>query len=61
MPPFTNLPQAMEARYVKDKLELLLGKRAFLDSDDLADLRLLLDHVRDSDVLVLFQVPLHAP
>ena len=28
----------------------------FLDSDQLQDLRLLLDHVRNSDVLVLFQV-----
>ena len=29
--------------------------RVFLDSDDLQDLNLLLQHVRDSDVLVLFQ------
>ena len=32
------------------------GKRAFLDSDDLNDLNLLMSHVRDSDVLILFQV-----
>ena len=48
---------AMDARFVKDKLEQMLGGGAevFLDSDNLQDLRLLLDHVRDSDVLVLFQ------
>ena len=48
---------AMDARFVKDKLEQMLGGGAevFLDSDNLQDLRLLLDHVRNSDVLVLFQ------
>ena len=48
---------AMDARFVKDKLEQMLGGGAdvFLDSDNLQDLRQLLDHVRDSDVLVLFQ------
>ena len=48
---------AMDARFVKDKLEQMLGGGAevFLDSDNLQDLRLLLDHVRQSDVLVLFQ------
>ena len=46
---------AMDARFVKDKLEQMLGAEVFLDSDNLQDLRLLLDHVRQSDVLVLFQ------
>merc|ERR1712139_27181 len=45
----------MDARFVKDKLEQMLGTKVFLDSDNLQDLRLLLDHVRQSDVLVLFQ------
>ena len=33
----------------------LLDARVFLDSDDLHDLRVLMDHVRDSDVLVILQ------
>lgn len=46
---------AMEARFIKAKLEArLCTKDIFLDSDDLQDLRQLLDHVRDSAVIVLF-------
>ena len=46
-----------EARLVHGKLKEILGEDAevFLDSDDLQDLRLLLEHVRSSDVLVLLQ------
>ena len=40
------------------ELEKLTGAPIFLDSDDLQDLRLLLDHVRASDVLVLLQAML---
>ena len=40
---------------MKDKLDALITKQSFIDSDNLRDLRKLLDHVRDSDVLVLFQ------
>ena len=54
---------AMDARFVKDKLEQMLGggAKVFLDSDNLQDLRLLLDHVRSSEVLVLFQACPQAP
>ena len=38
-----------------DKLEGLLDGEIFLDSDDLRDLRGLLDHVRNSDALVILQ------
>jgi hypothetical protein len=45
-----------EARLVHDKLKQSMGDvEIFLDSDDLQDLRLLLDHVRASNVLVLLQ------
>ena len=46
-----------EARLVHGKLKEILGEDAevFLDSDDLQDLRLLLEHVRSSDVLVLLR------
>ena len=39
----------------KDKLQGLIQKECFLDSDDLRDLRELLVSVRDSDVLVILQ------
>merc|ERR1712138_326131 len=45
----------MEARFLKGALEEQLGKRGFLDSDDLRDLGDLLDHVRDSEAVVLVQ------
>ena len=53
----------MDARFVKTQLEQMLGGGAevFLDSDNLQDLRLLLDHVRQSDVLVLFQACVRVP
>ena len=53
----------MEARFLMEKLEAQLGKEVFLDSDDLKDLRLLLDHVRESDALVVLQSAevLHRP
>ena len=46
-----------QARFTKDKLGSLMGPHAkvFLDSDDLNDLNRLLDHVRATEVLVLFQ------
>jgi hypothetical protein len=40
---------------LKEKLTVMLGTDVFLDSDDLRDLRGLLDHVRNSDVLVVIQ------
>ena len=45
----------MEARYLKEQLEKMLGggTEIFLDSDGLQDLGALLQYVRDSDVLVL--------
>jgi hypothetical protein len=46
---------SMEARYLKTELQGLIQKECFLDSDDLRDLRDLLDSVRDSDVLVIVQ------
>jgi hypothetical protein len=46
---------ATEARHLKDKLTSMLSSDVFLDSDDLADLRNLLDAVAASDVLVLLQ------
>ena len=46
---------ASEARLLQAELEASLGRRCFLDSDDLKDLRQLADHVRASDVLVLIQ------
>lgn len=45
----------MEARHMKVELERTLGAPLFLDSDDLKDLRLLLESVRESDVLLLLQ------
>lgn len=46
----------MEARWVKQNLEPMLdGREVFLDSDDLQDLNKLLQHVKDSEVLVLMQ------
>ena len=46
-----------EARLVHEKLKPLLGagQEVFLDSDDLQDLRRLLEHVKDSKVIVLLQ------
>ena len=48
-----------EARLVQMQLKGILGsddnKEVFLDSDNLHDLRLLLDHVKDTEVLVLLQ------
>ena len=46
---------AMEARFIKGELERMLKTGIFLDSDDLKDLKMLLDHVRNSDVLVVLQ------
>ena len=47
---------AMEARFLKDKLEAMSdGREVFLDSDQLSDLRMLIDHVKASEVLVLVQ------
>eukprot|EP00964_Phaeocystis_antarctica_P053809 scaffold31608_cov63-Phaeocystis_antarctica.AAC.3 len=46
---------AMEARHCQFDLEQMLGAPCFLDSDDLTDLRKLLQHVAHSDVLLLFQ------
>ena len=43
------------ARFLKEKLEGLTKKDAFLDSDDLRDLNTLTDHVRDSVALVVIQ------
>ena len=48
-------PVRPEARLLQAELEASLGRRCFLDSDDLKDLRQLADHVRASDVLVLIQ------
>ena len=50
-----KMEAAMEARYLQSELEAQLGRRAFLDSDDLHDLRLLKDAVVQSDALVLLQ------
>jgi hypothetical protein len=46
---------AAEARLLQMELEAVIGGRCFLDSDDLKDLRLLEQAVRDSDALVLLQ------
>ena len=48
---------AMEARFLNDALGRALGgeDKLFLDSDNLKDLRKLLDEVRDSDCLLLIQ------
>ena len=44
----------MEARYVKEQLETMLGGvEIFLDFDSLQDMRVLVRHVRDSDVVVI--------
>jgi hypothetical protein len=50
-----NAEAATEARHLKDKLTTMLSSPVFLDSDDLYDLRNLLDAVVQSDVLVLLQ------
>ena len=50
-----------EARLLQQNMEQMLQQQGgelanvFLDSDDLKDLRLLLDHVKESEVLVLLQ------
>ena len=46
---------ATEARLCQMELEKMLGCPVFLDSDNLNDLRELLEHVRNCDVLVLLQ------
>eukprot|EP01047_Picozoa_sp_COSAG01_P042484 COSAG01_NODE_3712_length_5770_cov_3.343502_2_plen_762_part_00 len=46
---------AAEARLAKDHLGRVLQAEVYLDSDNLLDLRQLLEGVRQSDVLVLFQ------
>merc|ERR1719169_172709 len=45
----------MEARYLKEQLEVMLGGGAqmFLDFDNLQDTRILVQHVRDSDVMLV--------
>ena len=55
--PPTDKQGAMEARYLKEQLESMLGQgvEVFLDSDDLQDLTKLLNHVLESEVLVLMQ------
>ena len=45
----------MEARFLKAELEQALGAPVFLDSDDLRDLTLLFEHVRESSCVVLLQ------
>jgi hypothetical protein len=52
-----KLQAGTEARLVHDKLKQMMGggNEIFLDSDDLQDLRLLLEHVKASSVLVLLQ------
>ena len=45
----------MEARHCQIDLEKMLGAPCFLNSDDLTDLRKLLQDVAHSDVLLLFQ------
>ena len=45
----------MEARFLQTELQKALGKKIFLDSDDLRDLSKLQQHVRDSDCIVLVQ------
>ena len=45
----------MEARHCASELEQMIGAPVFLDSDDLTDLRELLEQVRESDVLLFFQ------
>jgi len=46
---------AMEARFLQTEIEALLGRKCFLDSDDLRDLRLLQQSVRNSDCLIVVQ------
>lgn len=46
---------AMEARFLKDELSRALNKDVFLDSDDLFDLSMLLNNVREAQVLVVLQ------
>ena len=46
---------ATDARYVKEKLQEKLQQPIFIDSDDLYDLRSLLEDVKQSGVLVLLQ------
>ena len=49
-----DTPARMEARYLKEQLEGMLGGvEIFLDFDNLSDLRVLLQHVRESDVFVI--------
>ena len=45
----------MEARFLQIELEGLIGEHVFLDSDDLRNLDRLVDHVKQSRVLVLVQ------
>ena len=46
---------SMESRFIHSEIETKLGRKCFIDSDDLRDLSALTQHVRDSDVLVLVQ------
>merc|ERR1719382_2184494 len=50
-----KVESATEARWLQGQLEPKLCGRAFLDSDDLRDLGMLKQHVRDSKCLVLLQ------
>ena len=54
---------ALHARFLKDRLEPTVGGEIFLDSDQLGDLRLLLDAVKQSEVVLLVQSQgvLHRP
>lgn len=45
----------MEARFLQTELETKMKEKVFLDSDDLRDLRQLMDHVRESKALILIQ------
>ena len=46
---------AMEARHIHEKLEHVLGRRRFLDSDDLSSLSVLKQNVLEADVVVIVQ------
>ena len=52
---------SMESRFIQTELESKLGRKCFLDSDDLRDLSDLTQHVRDSDVLARLRVKCRLP